>query len=157
MTCGEGTWAKEGVCVGEEETGGDTASDTNRPPEGIPGVLIMPAEPNRHEDLLCYISEGAWDPEGDVVSYSFAWSVDGAQAEEDGPLVSAESTLPYQEWTCTVTATDGVGEGESGSATVTIGNTPPGPPEVEISPSSPGPDDDLECLVSTESLDAEGD
>ena len=75
----------------------------------------------------------------------------------DTPTLSADETSPYEEWTCTVTATDGIDDGPADEASVTIINTAPSAPEVEISPEIPSEEDDLECDVVTDSEDPEGD
>jgi formylglycine-generating enzyme required for sulfatase activity len=98
----------------------------NTPPRGTK-ISIAPTTPSPVEDdLVCIIDTEAHDAEGDTVSYTFAWTVDGvpfadtATTTEAGDTVPAASTLADEEWTCTVTPNDGDGDGASVDASVVI-------------------------------------
>ena len=73
---------------------------------GGPGALET-------DDLSC-TGSGAYDPDGEAVTYSLAWSSD-AGGSISGATVPASATALGEIWTCTVTARSGV----SGSATAT--------------------------------------
>ena len=91
-----------------------------------PLVAVTPAEPFSDEDLLCEVTENAIDPDGDPVSYSASWEVDGApftfgtQTNVPGDTVPAEYTSPEEVWTCLMEATDGKGGDTNGAAAVFV-------------------------------------
>ena len=128
------------------------------PPEGL-AVAITPAAPGDDDALSCAIVTEAVDPNGDVVSYAFAWTVDGEDAGNSGESVAAGVTVPGQTWTCTVTPSDGTLTGTPATASVTIQreNAAPSAPVVAITPAEPTDDDALSCAVVTESVDPDGD
>jgi hypothetical protein len=98
----------------------------NTPPRGAE-ISIAPAEPIEGvDDLVCAVDTEAYDAEGDSVSYSFAWEVDGVDytgattTSETGDTVPASDTFEEEVWTCRVTASDGTGDGGVAWAAVTI-------------------------------------
>jgi len=142
-------------CADPACVGADDCLENQRPAGH--SVRIDPAEPRTLDDLLCVVATAAVDPEGDVVNYSYAWEVDGTDAEISGAVVSAEQTSKGEYWTCWVTPSDELGAGGGVSAATEISNTPPTMPEVGISPSSPIATDLLHCVVWTPSEDVDGD
>ena len=74
-------------------------------------------------DLLCTIDEESTDDDGDSITYTFDWDVDGTPFEdtdtstEDGDSVPSYALGDEEMWTCEVTPTDGDDDGYSGSAT----------------------------------------
>jgi hypothetical protein len=100
-----------------------------------PTVSIDPSEDvNSGDDLTCLVPEvgeegEATDPDDDVLDYVFTWSVNGAAWTGDttdttwvGDTISFADTTIYDEWTCSVVATDGTATGPSAEATVEIGD-----------------------------------
>lgn len=91
-----------------------------------PVVTVTPAEPFADEDLLCEVTEIAIDPDGDPVSYSASWEVDGApftfgsQTNVPGDTVPNAYTSAEEIWTCVMKATDGAGGDTVGTASVFI-------------------------------------
>jgi len=88
----------------------------NSPPTA-PGVNIMPG--TGEDDLYCEIVEESADLDGDAVSYTFEWTVDGSRwagstltTRYAGDTIALEDLEVGQEWTCTVTATDGESSAE---------------------------------------------
>lgn len=55
-------------------------------------------------DLLCEAT--ASDPDGDSVSYAYAWRVNGAPSSHTSATVPASMTHPGDRWECAVTAMD---------------------------------------------------
>ncbi len=107
---------------------------------GVDGVLIVVDEPNDPPhaptvtispnpaytgDALVATASGAFDPEGDAVTVSWHWQLNGTDTEYTGTDVPAEATQAGQTWTATSTAADAFHPGVSGSASVTIRNTAP--------------------------------
>jgi formylglycine-generating enzyme required for sulfatase activity len=128
------------------------------PPEGL-AVAVTPELPADGDELRCAITTEAVDPNGDAVTYTWAWTADGVDAERDGETVPAVYTSVGQSWTCTVTPSDGTLTGTPASATVTIQrtNAAPSAPVVAITPDAPTDDEGLTCAVVGESVDPDGD
>ncbi|MFH1463780.1 MAG: hypothetical protein ABIO70_05265 [Pseudomonadota bacterium] len=99
------------------------------------------------------------DADGDTVTLSYAWTVDGAAAGTGASLLGATAFDRGQVVGLTVTPSDGTASGTPVSATsVTVRNSPPTAPAVTITPAEPEAGvDDLVCEVLTPSTDADGD
>ncbi len=102
--------------------------DRMDPDGGIPGsapgpaqVVIEPAAPVAGEVLTAVLVAGAWDPDGDPLSYRYTWRRDGADAGEfAGDSVDAGVTAAGERWTVTVRADDGHRQGPATSTSVTV-------------------------------------
>ena len=104
----------------DADTDSDTDSDTapNTAPTA-PTVHITPAAPTDADDLTCVIDTASVDPEGDALTYSYAWSSD-AGGTSTGETLPAALTTTGETWTCSVTASDGVLSGPAGTASAVI-------------------------------------
>ena len=141
-----------------EDEGSPVTSDPitiqNTPPL-ISAVTVTPSTP-RTADTLGVTVSGVSDPDGDRVTLTYAWNVDGSLASTASTLTpSAHARGDVVE--VTVTPNDGEDDGLPLTASVTIANPPPTEPAVAIDPASPGSDDDLLCDVVVPSTDADGD
>jgi hypothetical protein len=127
----------------------------NHPP-GAPTVSIEPQAPRSADDLTASIATESLDEDGDPVSYTYAWFLDGAERGDLGstPTVGWANTAKGQVWRVVVTPSDGEDAGATAEATVTVLNTPP-VAEVTISPAVPHSDDEL--LVTMDASDDDGD
>ncbi len=85
-----------------------------------PVVSISPAMPTREQDLKCAVDVESTDPEGDPITYAFAWQKNGVDAMIAGDTVTADELEVGDEWTCVVTPSDGKSSGAVGEATVTV-------------------------------------
>jgi hypothetical protein len=122
-----------------------------------PGVSITPSSPYTDDDLRVTISSASVDPEGDAVSYAYAWSVDGAPSSAStSSTLPASATTRGQVWGVSVTATDGLGTSGAGAASVTIGNTAPSLSSLSLTPDPAYEDDVLVCTAGG-TTDADGD
>jgi hypothetical protein len=132
--------------------------DENAAPSGA-AIAIEPATPADEDDLRCVVVTQATDPNGDAVSYRYAWTKNGVDAGLASDTVAAALTTGGDTWTCTVTPTDGILDGVAASATVSItqGNRAPSAPTVSIAPAAPTDEDVLTCVIDTESVDPDGD
>jgi hypothetical protein len=103
--------------------------DVEAAPNGVPSapaISIVPSTPSTNDDLVVSIDVPSVDPEGDEVTYLYEWSVDGTvSAASTSATLPASATGRDEQWTVTVTPTDGIASGPSAAATVTIANTAP--------------------------------
>jgi hypothetical protein len=111
-------------------------TDSGPPTEGLttilntapeaPTVFISPDAPVPDEhDLLCEIESHSFDADGDAVSYSFSWDVDGSPyAGETTTTTFSGDTVPAyaiggsETWTCMAMASDDTEAGGTGEASV---------------------------------------
>ena len=126
---------------------------------GAPKVSIGPTLPATDADLVAVIDSEAKDPEGDEVTYTYAWKQNGLpRTDLTTATVPAAETTKGETWEVSVTPNDGATDGSSAtSATTTILNTAPTAPVVEITPEDAEEGDDLTCSVTTASADDDGD
>ncbi len=118
----------------------------------LASVTITPDPPTRSSTLTCTPS-GASDADGDVVSYTYRWTVDGVASGSGATL-----TGPFAVGAliaCTVTPTDGKDTGAAVTDTATVTNTAPVVTSVTLSPSAVRTNDTLTANVV--SSDADGD
>ncbi|MFH1464993.1 MAG: hypothetical protein ABIO70_11470 [Pseudomonadota bacterium] len=115
----------------------------NTPP-GAPVVSIDPGSPSAGvDDLICQVDTASSDADGDSVSYSMAWTVDGVAYAAGGSAdtgdtagwvgpttgswtddtVPADDTLSGEVWVCTATPHDGDDAGATAQASVTIASS----------------------------------
>lgn len=105
-----------------------------------PVLGFSPSEPEQGiDDIVCDVDTAAYDADGDTVSYSFSWTVDGAAftgtattTTYTGDTIAAADTVDGFDWVCSATPNDGYGNGTTGSAAVTVVDvTDPGAPTVD--------------------------
>jgi hypothetical protein len=130
----------------------DSGAFTVLPPNdrpGAPGIALTPGTPRTADDLLATIATPAVDPDGDTLTYRYAWSVDGAASGAGtGATLPSVATARGEVWTVEVYAADALGEGPPGSASVTIVNTPPSLASATLAPAAPRAADTLTCVAS---------
>ena len=117
-----------------DETGDSATSSTvtivNAAP-AAPVADILPAAPETSDDLVCVVDTPSTDADGDTVSYTIAWEVDGVAftgattTTLTGDTVSSAETADEESWTCTLTPDDGEDSGDAATTTVTIGAIAP--------------------------------
>ena len=127
-------------------------------PTAPTGVLVAPVRPEEENDLIC-VAEGATDPDGDVLTYSYEWYRNGLHITQlTTPIVPSSSTEYGERWNCVVRASDGLLNSIPASSNiVVIGNQPPLAPVVGITPALPVTGQELTCAVIGDSSDPEGD
>ena len=124
----------------------------------VDSVTIEPDPATTNSVLTAIYS--ASDADGDSLTYSFAWEVNGVGAGDDiATLDGATHFIKGDSVTVTVTANDGATDSASvTSAARIIENTPPGAALVSITPETPVEErDDLICGVDTPSSDDDAD
>ncbi|MCB9729757.1 MAG: immunoglobulin domain-containing protein [Deltaproteobacteria bacterium] len=128
----------------------------NRPPAGATVLAISPAAPTTSDPLLASVSTPATDPDGQIVTYRFSWTRDGAPAGIAQASVPASATARGQTWTVRAVPGDGDHEGQAAEASVVIANAPPTLSAVNLLPSAAATDSTLTCSAEGFS-DADGD
>ncbi|NOZ85830.1 MAG: VCBS repeat-containing protein [Deltaproteobacteria bacterium] len=131
----------------------------NAPPSA-PSVIVEPSRPETGDDLHCWVSSPAIDPDMDPVAYRYKWYLGNKHVKKlDGKdLVQSGMTRKRQKWTCMIKAVDDQGaSGPDGSSSVQVVNAPPGKAKVMVQPESPTSRQDLHCKVVEPSLDPDGD
>ena len=91
----------------------------NTPPVAL-NVVISPMDPVAGVDDLTCTGSGD-DADGDTVTVTYSWEVDGVAASNTGTIVATTDIADGEEWKCLVTPNDGTDDGTAGFATVTIG------------------------------------
>jgi hypothetical protein len=149
-------WATDGTA--ESARVGAEVVVRNTPPTA-PLVTIEPERPRRGDALACRIATASDDPDGDAVSYAYAWT------ENDRPVapgaeparVDPSRVAKGKRWRCTVTPSDGSGAGASSSAQAVVANRPPGAVAGRIEPAAPRQGEPLRCEIAARSDDPDGD
>jgi len=113
----------------------------------VEGATISPSEANRSSILTCDPIGGS-DADGDPVTFTSTWNVDGREVGEhatlDGTYFRKGQTV-----VCTLTPTDGEDAGEPvTSDPIVIGNTPPVLGAITITPTTPYTTDTLGVTAS---------
>jgi hypothetical protein len=78
--------------------------------------------PTEGGDLVCSIDEESTDEDGDTVTYTFDWDVDGTPFSDtettlhDGDTVPGDALGADETWTCEVTPDDSDDDGDMGTA-----------------------------------------
>lgn len=114
----------DGAATGPSATSASVTVGNTAP--AAPVVEIQPADPIEGVDALrCVVTTPARDADGDSVTYTAAWTVDGSpfpgfSTSFTGDSIAASDTVAEEEWTCLVTTTDGTDAGGSASDSVFI-------------------------------------
>lgn len=130
----------------------------NTPPSA-PQVQLLPAKPKVTDKVQVRIVKPAVDPDGDTLTYQYAWSVDG----QPRPLSLAQSEMRAgvarkgQKLQVVVRAFDGEDLGAPTQVEVLLSNSPPPAPKLAILPQPARTGDDLFVQVTPETADVDGD
>ena len=96
-----------------------------------PVISIDPAAPEAGtDDIMCLVDTASTDDDGDTLTYSFDWDVDGLAwsgstytTYESGDTISGADTSNGETWTCDASADDGSVGGGSDSASAVVVTT----------------------------------
>jgi hypothetical protein len=106
--------------VGERAAHASVEATVGNTPPTAPGVAIEAVD----DGYACVVVAEAFDADGDPVTYSTAWSTDGASV--GGAALSWEASARGTDWACAVVADDGEAEGPAGTATISLEGPVPG-------------------------------
>jgi len=93
---------------------GNARNKNNQAPTA-PVVEITPGSPVAGESVTCKVVVDSTDPDGDPLTYTTRWTVDGEDAGIAGDTVPADTIRPWQAWSCSVVASDGDLESPAGT------------------------------------------
>jgi hypothetical protein len=132
----------------------EIATVANTPPS-VTSLELSPS--TLHTNDVAGVSCATADADGDTLTLSYTWNVDGTAAGSSATLDGATAFDRGQVVEVIVTPNDGEEDGAEASASATVANAAPSTPVVDITPSDPGDDDDLVCGIITASTDDDGD
>ena len=141
---------------GEQAISSASVTVENSPPE-ITAVVIEPNPAYTNTDLTSVPSHS--DLEGDSVTFTYTWSVNGADIQSGSSEIFA-STLYSKNDTVSVSvvAEDGQSVSSEVTETIVISNSLASAPIISVSPSAPLEQvDDLTCSIDTVSADTDAD
>jgi hypothetical protein len=155
----DGTWECS-IVPTADSISGPAGTDTvavgaaNQPPSvGAPAITPDPLLTDT--DAVC-TPPTPTDPENDPVTLTFAWTVNSAPAGTNSDTLDSSNFAKDDVIVCEVTPSDAAGTGAPASESLTVDDTPPIAPIVDIDPASPSSGvDDLHCEVTTDSTDAD--
>ena len=134
------------------DTDGLTGQDSitlyvNTPPEA-PLIGITPDPAGSDDTLQTIVLSASYDADGDAVTYTYAWLLNGALTAYTSNLVPDSATTRGDVWEVYATPTDGYSTGPAGYAAITVGNGPPSVGAVSISPGTAYTETDLTAVPS---------
>jgi hypothetical protein len=149
-------WASDGRSESPHASAEVTVQ--NGPP-GAPQVVIEPDPAHTRDQLACRVAVPSVDPDGDEVSYTFAWWRNDKVVPESSPsgLLPSLATVNRDRFKCSATPSDGMARGPAGFADRVVSNSPPGPAHATILSRHPRAGQPLRCEITTKSEDPDGD
>ncbi|MEC7983594.1 MAG: hypothetical protein VX278_00440, partial [Myxococcota bacterium] len=140
------------------DASGDSATNTtsitlgNRAPSA-PTVSLTP-DPAYIDDTITCTATGSSDPDGESVSYTYAWTQNGSDRSENGTTL-AGSLSSGDAIVCTVTPSDGNTSGTATTASLSIANQAPTMDSLSLEPDPLYTDDTI--IATASASDLEGD
>ncbi len=122
-------------------------------------ITLLPAQPGTDNTLTATVA--ATDPDGDAMTFTYVWKVDGNVVKTTSATSATSDTLDLsqagngdegQVITVEVTPNDGTVDGAVVSQNVTV-NTPPAINSLTLLPNPPGTNDTLTATVAATDMD----
>lgn len=161
------TWFDKGQTVAVTVTPAD-GTDTGAPvtasvvignsaPE-LSSVSLSPSTVYTNDTLVASLGS-ATDADGDPITYTYSWTVDGVSTGTTSDSLDGATYFERDDLVVlSVTPSDSSDSGTPATASITVSNSVPTTPVVAITPSSPiEGSDDLICEVVTPATDDDGD
>jgi hypothetical protein len=136
---------------GDGEAG--TASTTILNTAPVAEVAFSPAAPTTDDDVVA-VPTGT-DADGDTVTFSYTWTVNGAADDSAGDTITADRTEHGQRWAVSVTPSDAEEAGTPVVGEVEIGNSAPVMLSVTLMPDAPFVTDEVVAVVEAADADAD--
>ncbi|MDR0966379.1 MAG: hypothetical protein LBM75_07765, partial [Myxococcales bacterium] len=129
----------------------------NTPPSA-PRLAWKAEAPRATDQLEVSVRAPAIDPDGDNVTYRYAWTRDGQPvAGESASKLTSAQLRKGERWEVNVTPFDGTDVGLPARLAIVIQNTPPPAPTVELNPANPSEREAVRAIVTPKDKDADGD
>jgi hypothetical protein len=122
-------------------------------------VKIEPALPKAGDSLQAVIEKPSRDVDQDKIKMRYRWYLEGKPQQPGKPatLIDGKNVVRGQHWKVVATPFDGNTTGEQCESSVTVVNSVPSAPVVEIVPKSPKTEDDLLLRIRRPAKDPDGD
>lgn len=134
---------------------GSAEDDVENRAPSAPTLSLGPTDARTDDDLVVSIRTEAADPDGDPVSYGYAWFQNGVlRSDITEGTVPASETTKGDLWEVTVTPNDGALDGTPATASITVQNSLP-VASLSLIPESPNTDEDLRVVATVEDADGE--
>jgi hypothetical protein len=108
--------ASDGAATGQATSAPVTVLNTA---PTAPVIAIAPESPVEGDALTCSVVTASSDADGDALTYTYGWRVDGADAGLSGATLAADETAAGEVWSCVATVSDG-SAGNSSIASVVV-------------------------------------
>ncbi|TNE87910.1 MAG: hypothetical protein EP330_16590 [Deltaproteobacteria bacterium] len=131
-----------------------TVSIVNGAPT-LEAASFSPSTPTIGQDLTCVPVNGE-DPDGDALTYVFAWTRDGSPLAESTDTLASSEVQVGATIECSVYATDGTDDSPTRTVSGAATNSPPTSTGSTITPSNPASTDDVTC-AGEGGVDPDGD
>ncbi|MEC7987768.1 MAG: fibrinogen-like YCDxxxxGGGW domain-containing protein [Myxococcota bacterium] len=119
-----------------------------------PSVEINPNEASTTDDLVA-VPQGSIDSNGDFISYTYQWMLNGILTNHTTNTILAGETSKNDVWTVVVTPNDGVADGPSTIQSIEVRNTAPEITGISFNTQTVYTNDTL--IVNAGATDADGD
>jgi hypothetical protein len=151
------TWAVVVTAVANDRVGGSgTASVVIGDTPGIVEGVTLHPDPAWTDTVLTADAVGS-DPDGDDVSFTWAWYVDGVATGPDAPTLDGATYFSRDQEVTVQVGVVGSPEAPLESAPLRISDTAPTAPGVTIDPTEPAEAESLLCGVAVPSTDLDED
>jgi hypothetical protein len=145
--------AGEPAAAGRAAGAAAESGAANEPPE-VARVEVTPPAPDRRAVLRAEAE--ARDADGDAVTFTYRWLVNGREVDETGPSLNATRFVPGDRIAVRVTPSDGLHDGASRvSAPVVVANHVPVVTDVSVSPAAPQPGQQLTARAAARDDDGD--
>ncbi|HET6440052.1 MAG TPA: FG-GAP-like repeat-containing protein [Anaeromyxobacter sp.] len=124
---------------------------------GAPEVAIEPPRPLRLVPSKAIVTRPALDPDGDAVTYSYEWLVDGVPIGVTGDSLPGEKLRKGALVGVRVVASDGELQGPAALALARVADTPPGPVEIAIEQDKPHRSEPIRVKITKPATDVDED
>jgi hypothetical protein len=131
----------------------------NTPPTA-PELALQPNPAQSGDSLSAKLSSPSQDIDtslNQAITYTYTWTVDGKPTSHSGETLPAGLVKKGELWQVTVTPNDGVENGPSASAFLTIGNAPPKAPILTAAAAEVGLLGTIKLSLDAQTVDADGD